>query len=70
MSSFSNVIEEVKSFNYDELQELNFITTKYLDEFERNRLFQSHKDSIYEYNQGNLKFSSDINQLKMMLEVR
>ena len=68
MSNFSDVIEEVKNFDYEELQELNFITSKYLIEIEREKLLQSHNESVKEYKEGKLKFSSDFNELKSMLE--
>ena len=70
MCNFSEVIEEVKNFDYEELQELNFITSKYLNELERNKILQSHLDSIKEYQEGKLKFSSDFNELKKMLETQ
>jgi hypothetical protein len=68
MSNFSEVVEVVKSFDFDELQELNFITSKYLSEIERDKLFQSHKESVKEYQGDKLKFSSDFDELKKMLE--
>lgn len=68
MSNFSAVIEEVKKFDYEELQELNFITSKYLDEIERDKILKSHQDSIKEFQDGKLKFSSDFIELKKMLK--
>lgn len=68
MSNFSEVVEVVKGFDFEELQELNFITSKYLTEIERDKLLQSHIDSVQEYQSGKLTFSSDYNELKKMLE--
>lgn len=70
MSNFSTVIEEVKKLNFEELQELNFITSKYLDEIERDKILQSHNESINEYNNGELNFSSDFNELKKLLKAQ
>jgi hypothetical protein len=68
MSNFSEVVEVVKNFDFEELQELNFITSKYLSEIERDKLLQSHIESLKEYQEGKLIFSSDFNELKKMLE--
>ena len=70
MGNFSEIIEEVKNFDYEELQELNFITSKYLDEIEREKIYQSHLNSVNEYENGKMKFSSDFNELKNMLKVK
>jgi hypothetical protein len=69
MGNFSEIIEEVKNFDYEELQELNFITSKYIDEIEREKIYQAHIDSVNEYESGKMKFSSDFNELKKMLDV-
>jgi hypothetical protein len=70
MGNFSEIIEEVKNFDYEELQELNFITSKYLDEIEREKIYQSHNDSVNEYENVKMKFSSDFNELKNILKVK
>jgi len=68
MSNFSGIIEDVKKLDYDELQELNFITGRYIAEIERQKIKQAHKESVEEYKSGKLKFSSDFNELKSILE--
>lgn len=67
MNDFSSIIEDVKKLNYDELQELNFVTGKYIAEIERDKIKKAHQESIEEYKSGNLKFSSDFNELKNIL---
>lgn len=69
MSNFADVIENIKKFDYEELQELNFLTSKYINDFERTKLLDSHIEAINEYDNGDLNFSSDINTLKEMLEL-
>jgi hypothetical protein len=68
MNNFSTIIEDVKKLDYDELQELNFVTGKYIAEIERDKIKQAHKESLEEYKSGNLKFSSDFNDLKNILD--
>lgn len=68
MSTFAETIENVKKFDYDELRELKILTSKYINEIERDKLLKSHKDSIKEFKAGELEFSSDLNKLKAMLE--
>ncbi len=65
--SFFEIIEEIKKFDYEELKELNLITTKYIDEIERDELYNSHLESLNEYREGKLEFSSDFDKLKSML---
>jgi len=68
MSNFSDVVEEVKKFDYESLMELNFITKKYIEDLERERLLKSHQEAVKEYQDGKLKFTSDFNELKKMLD--
>ncbi len=65
--SFFEIIEEIKKFDYEELKELNLITTKYIVEIERDELHNSHLESLNEYNDGKLEFSSEFEKLKSML---
>ena len=68
MNNFSGIIEEVKKLDYEELQELNHVTVKYIAEIEREKIKQAHEESLEEYKSGKLKFSSDIIELKNRLE--
>ncbi len=68
MNNFADVIEDVKKLDYQQLQELNFITNKYINEMERDNILKSHKDSLKEYKNGKLEFSSDLDKLKKMLD--
>lgn len=68
MNSFSDIVEDVKQLNYDELQELNFVTNKYIAEIERDKIKQAHEDSLDEYDSGKLKFSSDFNEIRNILD--
>ncbi|OGU17573.1 MAG: hypothetical protein A2X61_15350 [Ignavibacteria bacterium GWB2_35_12] len=66
--AFAELIEDVKKLSYDELEELKHLADKYLIELEREGLYQSHIDSIKEYEEGKLTSSSDINELKKILD--
>jgi hypothetical protein len=66
--AFAELIEDVKKLSYDELEELKHLADKYLIELERERLHQSHVDSVKEYEEGKHKSSSDINELKKILD--
>lgn len=68
MNTLSGIIEDAKRLSYEELQELNFVTGKYIAEIERNRIKQAHIESFNEYKSGNLKFSSKSEELIDMLE--
>ena len=69
MSTFAEIVKDVQKFDYEQLRELNFLTSKYISEIERDNLLKLHKESIKEYESGELEFSSDLNKLKEMLEL-
>jgi len=69
MNTFTEIIESVKKFDYEELQELNFLTSKYIENIEEEKIANAHIDSLNEYKNGELEFSSDINTLKEMLDI-
>ncbi len=68
MNSLSAIIEDAKKLTYDELQELNYVTGKYLAEIERERIKQAHIESLREYKSGKLKFSSQSKELIEMMD--
>jgi phosphopantothenate synthetase len=67
-SEFANVVEEVKKMPYEEKEELKFLIEKYLNEERREEIFQNYHDSLKELSAKKIKFSSDINQLKELIE--
>jgi hypothetical protein len=68
MNTLYGIIEEAKKLNYEELQELNFVTGKYIAEIERKKIKEAHKESLEEYKTGKLKFSSNHKELKSILD--
>lgn len=66
-TNFAGVVEEVKQLSSDEKQELKDLIEVYLTEERREEILTNCRESLKELRSGNLKFSSDINELKAML---
>lgn len=66
-TNFAGVVEEVKQLSSDEKQELKDLIEVYLTEERREEMLTNCRKSLKELRSGNLKFSSDINELKAML---
>ncbi|GEM_PF-1357182 len=62
--SYDNLIENVKSLSIEEKEELKFLINRYLSEEKREKIYKNFKDSLIEYNEGKLKFSSELTLLK------
>jgi hypothetical protein len=67
-SDFANLVEEVKKIPYEDKEELKFLIEKYLIEERREEIYQTYKESLRELQSKKIKFSSDINELKEMIE--
>jgi hypothetical protein len=67
-SEFASVVEEVKKMPYEEKEELKFLIEKYLIEEQREEIYQNYNESLKELRGRKIKFSSDINQLKELIE--
>ncbi len=66
--SFNDVVEAIRSLSLEEKQEIQNLLTQYLREERRDELYQSYQTSLFEERNGELKFSSNINELKQLLE--
>lgn len=66
-SDFANVVEEVKKLPSEDKQELKFLLEKYLIEERRTEIYRNYKKSIEELRKNELKFSSDTETLKEIL---
>ena len=69
MNTFANLIEEIQHLSIEEMQEIQFVTERYIAEKKRKEFYVSHKKSLKEYKDGKLKFSSDIDELKSSLGI-
>ena len=66
--SFSDVVEAIRSLSLEERQEIQNLLTQYLREERRDELYQSYQRSLLEEQGDELKFSSNINELKQLIE--
>jgi hypothetical protein len=67
MNTFAEVVEEVKSLNIDEKEELQFFLEKHLSDLRRDEIVRNHKASVEELNNSQIQFSSTISDLKARL---
>lgn len=66
--SFNDVVEAIRNLSLEEKQEIQNLLTQYLREERRDELYQSYQRSLLEEQNGELKFSSNINELKQLIE--
>jgi hypothetical protein len=66
--TFSETIEAVKSLSIDEKLEVQQLLQQYLRDERREEIYRNSKAAQAEEQSGTLKFSSDINELKQMME--
>ncbi|BAZ51914.1 hypothetical protein NIES4103_45730 [Nostoc sp. NIES-4103] len=66
--SFSDVVEAIKGLSFEEKQELQLLLQQYLREERREEIYENFKTAQLEEQNGELKFSSNINELKQMIE--
>ena len=66
--SFSDVVEAVKELSAEEKQALQLLLRQYLREERREEISENFQAAQLEQQNGRLKFSSDLNELKQLLE--
>ena len=66
--TFSDVVETIKNLSTDEKQELQLLLKQYLREERREEIYQNFKSAQVEQQKGKLKFSANINELRLMIE--
>jgi transcriptional regulator with AAA-type ATPase domain len=66
--TFSDVVEVIKSLSTDEKREIHLLLQQYLREERRDELYNSFKSAQVEQQKGELKFSSNIEELKQLIE--
>ena len=66
--SFSDVVEAIKELSTEEKEEVRSLLDRYLREERRAEIYRNFKVTQEEGRQGKLNFSSDINELKEMLD--
>ncbi|MBD2441127.1 hypothetical protein [Nostoc sp. FACHB-110] len=66
--SFSDVVEAIKSLSLEEKQELELLLKQYLREELREEIVNNFKTAQLEEENAELKFSSNINELRQLIE--
>ena len=68
MMTFNDVIEVIKGLSTDEKQEIQLLLNQYIREERRDEIYDNFKLAQVEQQKGELKFSSNINELRQMIE--
>lgn len=66
--SFSDVVEAIKSLSTEEKQEIQLLLRQYLREEHREEFYENFQTAQVEEQNRELKFSSDINALRQLIE--
>jgi CRISPR/Cas system-associated protein Cas5 (RAMP superfamily) len=66
--SFNDVVETIKSLSVEEKQEIQMLLAQYLREERREEMYNNYEQSRLEEQSGDLKFSSNLDELKQLLE--
>jgi CRISPR/Cas system-associated protein Cas5 (RAMP superfamily) len=66
--SFNDVVETIKSLSVEEKQEIQMLLTQYLREERREEMYNNYQQSRLEEQSGDLKFSSNLDELKQLIE--
>lgn len=68
MMTFNDVVEVIKGLSTDEKQEIKLLLNQYIREERRDEIYDNFKLAQVEQKKGELKFSSDINELRQLIE--
>lgn len=66
--TFSDVVEAIKSLSADEKHQIQLLLQQYLRKERRDEIYESFSAAKKEQQKGELKFSSNILELKQLLE--
>ena len=66
--SFSDVIETIKKLSFEEKREIQTLLAQYLREERRDEIYSNYQKSRLEEQQHELNFSSNIDELKQLIE--
>lgn len=68
MMTFNDVVEVIKSLSTDEKQEIQLLLKQYIREERRDEIYDNFKSAQIEQQKGELKFSSNIDELRQMID--
>jgi transcriptional regulator with AAA-type ATPase domain len=66
--TFSDVVEVIKSLSTDEKRDIQLLLQQYLREERRDEIYANFRSAQVEQQKGELKFSSNIEELKDLIE--
>ena len=66
-TNFAGVVEDVKQLSFDEKKELKNLLESYLIKERRQEILENSEQSKRELKNGELKFSSNVDELMEML---
>lgn len=66
--TFNDVVEVIKNLSTDEKQEIQLLLNQYIREERRDQIYDHFKSAQAEQQKGELKFSSNINELRQLIE--
>ncbi|MGF1590207.1 MAG: hypothetical protein ACFCU7_13360 [Pleurocapsa sp.] len=66
--SFSDVVETIKSLSLEEKQEIQALLAQYLREERREAIYINYQKSRLEEQNSKLIFSSNVDELKQLIE--
>lgn len=66
--TFTDVVEAIQSLSIEEKEEIQLLLNQYIREERRERIYENFKLAKVEEQQGKLMFSSNMQELREMLE--
>ncbi|MCT7957163.1 hypothetical protein NG795_18065 [Laspinema sp. D3] len=66
--TFNDVVEAIKSLSTHEKEEIQSLLQQYLREERRDKIYENFQAAQKEQQQGNLKFSNQIDELRQLIE--
>jgi hypothetical protein len=66
--TFSDVVEVIKNLSTDEKREVQLLLQQYLREERRDEIYENFRTAQTELQKGELTFSSNIEELKQLIE--
>ena len=66
--TFSDVVEAIKRFSADEKHEIQLLLPQYLREERREEIYENFKSAQIEQQNGELKFSANLSELRREIE--
>jgi len=66
--SFTEIVDNIQNLPFDEKLEIKNLLDKYLIEERREEIYQNHLSAVEMADKGELKFSSNTDELMKMLD--